>query len=199
MNIYIPVEIKARDLEGRLLMALFAAERGHKVLLGGKEHTLALAFNGLLKPGILHHKSLQYGQLEEIKQLINYSHKVTVQDEECGLLAASYTRFAQKRFSAKAIEIVDRVFTWGKHDHDEMSKIFSHAQERIVLTGSPRVDLWRQDMVKYYEKEPIQNLKQYILFVSNQGSFLNVNQFWLQLENARYWQGSMSEEASQRS
>ena len=58
MNIYIPIEIKAREIEGRTLLALVAAERGHVVVLGGKEDTLGLARNGLLKPGIVHDQSL---------------------------------------------------------------------------------------------------------------------------------------------
>ena len=34
MNIYIKIEVKNREFEGRLLLALAAAERGHTVILG---------------------------------------------------------------------------------------------------------------------------------------------------------------------
>ncbi len=47
MNIYVPVEIKARELEGKTLLALAAAERGHDVILAGKEDTLVLARHGV--------------------------------------------------------------------------------------------------------------------------------------------------------
>ena len=37
MNIYIPIEVKTREIESRTLLALAAAERGLVVVLGGKE------------------------------------------------------------------------------------------------------------------------------------------------------------------
>ena len=58
MNIYIPIEVKVRELEGRTLLALAAAERGHQVILGSKKETLLSAVNGELPPGIVHMKSL---------------------------------------------------------------------------------------------------------------------------------------------
>ena len=71
MNIYVPVEVKVRDLEGRILLALAAAERGHTVVVGGKEDTLGLAQRGMLKPGIVHDKSLTPSsvKLETLREL----------------------------------------------------------------------------------------------------------------------------------
>ena len=42
MNIYIKVEVKLRELESRLLLAMAAAEKGHEVLLGSNLLTLDL-------------------------------------------------------------------------------------------------------------------------------------------------------------
>ena len=58
MNIYIPIEVKIRELEGRTLLALAAAERGHQVILGSKMDALIPAVDGHLPPGIVHMKSL---------------------------------------------------------------------------------------------------------------------------------------------
>jgi surface carbohydrate biosynthesis protein len=80
MNIYIPVEIKVRELEGRLLLALAAAERGHEVLLGQKQDVEFLLEQNLVKPGILHHKSILPYQLEQLQSIKDYGHKITVQD-----------------------------------------------------------------------------------------------------------------------
>ena len=58
MNIYIHLEISARELDSKLLLAVLAAARGHKVLISD-----IIGFNiglntGLLKPGIFHTKSV---------------------------------------------------------------------------------------------------------------------------------------------
>jgi len=58
--IYIAVEVARRELEGRLLLGLVAAERGHDVVLGKIPHAALLAeeLNGWrLPPGIVHLKS----------------------------------------------------------------------------------------------------------------------------------------------
>ena len=57
MNIYIHVEVKTRDLPGRLLLAMYSAQQGNDVYLGD-EGLLRLVENGYLKPGIILEKSL---------------------------------------------------------------------------------------------------------------------------------------------
>ena len=78
MNIYIPVEIKVREFEGRLLLALAAAERGHEVLLGQKQDVELLLQQDLVKPGILHHKSILPCQLEWLQSIKDYGHFMSV-------------------------------------------------------------------------------------------------------------------------
>ena len=58
MNIYIKIEVKRRELESRLLLAMAAAERGHQVLLGASNLTLDLVKQRKLKPGIIFEKSI---------------------------------------------------------------------------------------------------------------------------------------------
>ena len=62
MNIYLPIEVKVRELEGKTLLALTAAERGHTVIIGEKKDTINLAKKGILPPGIVHDKSLTPGE-----------------------------------------------------------------------------------------------------------------------------------------
>jgi len=124
MNIYIPVEIKARELEGRLLLALAAAERGHKVLLGEKEYDESLLKQNILKPGILHHKSILPYQLEGLQEVNDYGHKVTVQDKEDGLLAPDCYDFVQKRFSPETIRLTERIYCWGQFDHSAIADAY---------------------------------------------------------------------------
>ena len=97
MYIYIAMEIKARELEARAFLAAVAAERGHKVILGGKEDTRSLAGKGILPPGILHDKSLgsSLGKGKVLRGIVNNGNILTGQVEESGLLDESFDHIAK--------------------------------------------------------------------------------------------------------
>lgn len=189
MNIYIPIEIKVRELEGKTLLALAAAERGHIVILGSKENTINLAKKGILPPGIVHDKSLTPGnyKLENYKNLKHFGHLITAQDEESGLLDESFEKFATQRFSSDTIAYADKIFTWGNHDYNSLTKLYPDYTDKFINTGSPRVDLWRNELSAYYSgKESVLiDDKPYILIVSNFSSLLDNNKFWDRVSRLR--------------
>lgn len=183
MNIYIPIEIKVRELEGRTLLAFAAAERGHTVIVGEKKDTIGLATKGLLPPGLVHLKSItpHDSMKKMLMKLKNRGHSLTVQDEESGLLDESYETFARLRFSSETIDQVEKVLTWGNYDYRSLKKFYNDQTEKFVITGSPRADFWRKDFYDYYsahvESKALDG-KPYIMVVSNFGGILNMNRFW---------------------
>lgn len=191
MNIYIPIEVKVRELEGKTLLALEAAERGHTVLLGGKEDTRSLAANGTLPPGIFHNKSITPSDktIALLEQLHEHGHIVTSQDEESGLMDASFDQFANLRFSEESVSRTDKIFGWGLHDTNSLKKTYPDYNDRFISTGSPRVDYWRNEFDKYYDlivKDKLpEKIKPYFLISSNFGTILNENRFWDILARSR--------------
>jgi len=196
MNVYIPIEIKVRELEGRVLLALAAAERGHTVVVGAKKDTLALASKGVLPPGVIHLKSItpHDSMKKMLSKLKQNGHAITVQDEESGLLDESYDTFARLRFSDETIEAVDKVFAWGNYDLRSLKEFYPDQAEKFALAGSPRVDFWRKDFAEYYSGHTeSKNLggKPYIMVVSNFSGPLNMNRFWnvmARLDEAGYFE-----------
>lgn len=183
MNIYIPIEIKVRELEGRTLLAIAAAERGHTVIVGEKKDTIGLAAKGKLPPGVIHMKSItpHDSMVDLLTSLQNHGHKITVQDEESGLLDESYDTFARLRFSERTLPFVDGVCTWGEYDKRAMSNMYPDYKQLFSKTGSPRVDFWREDFLPYFQNgKELGTLdgKPYIMIVSNFSGPLNVNHFW---------------------
>lgn len=205
MNIYIPIEVKVRELEGRSLLAIAAAERGHTVILGEKKDTLSLAKKGKLPPGIIHMKSItpHDSMISTLTELEEHGHIITVQDEESGLLDESYEKFAKLRFSDKTLSQVSGVFAWGEFDSTSLKEKYTDHSDKIVVTGSPRVDFWRKEFEGYFEN-PVMNdefqKKPYILVVSNFGSFLNENRLWdifARLRKAGYFERDKSKEQNE--
>ena len=186
MNVYLPIEIKARELEGKLLLALIAAEKGHTVILGEKKDTLNLAKTDYLPPGIVHDKSLTPGEykIKYLTKLKEQGHLITSQDEESGLVDESYETFAKRRYSEKTVSMADKIFTWGKHDQSSLQAIYPEHAKKIVATGSPRVDFWRKDLDDYY-KDSVKGLNSYILIASNFGFPIDENPFWNRIARLR--------------
>ena len=183
MNIYIPIEVKKREIEGRTLLALAAAERGHVVVLGGKEDTQGLAQRGLLKPGILHLKSLEPSPatVAHLRDFLSLGHVVTSQDEESGM-DRDYGPFARTRYSAETCSLASRLVCWGAHDARVLRDLYGRGDHvTVVETGSPRVDFWRPEFSGYYarqQKALTKRFGSYVLVSSNFGIVLNVRRFW---------------------
>lgn len=186
MNIYLPIEVKIRELEGKTLLALEAAERGHVVIIGKKKDTLNLAKAGKLPPGIVHDKSFTPGayKIDNFNVLKEHGHLITGQDEESGLLDESFDDFAKRRFSKETVELADKVFAWGPHDADSLRKIYHQYQEKIIPTGSPRVDFWRTEFDSFF-KDGYSGSKPDVLIVSNFGYPIDENPFWNRIARLR--------------
>lgn len=186
MNVYLPIEVKVRELEGKALLALVAAERGHTVILGEKKDTLSLAQTSHLPPGIVHDKSLTPGEykIKSYTNLKKQGHLITGQDEESGLLDESFDSFAKRRFSEETVSMVDKIFAWGGHDQSSLQKIYPNYADKIVATGSPRVDFWRTEFDDYY-REAASGLEAYIFVASNFGYPIDENLFWDKIARLR--------------
>jgi surface carbohydrate biosynthesis protein len=151
VNIYIKMEILVRELEGRTLLGLIAAERGHRAVVGRMTDFFTPA-TFTLPPGIYHDKALTptSRKLAQFERIHRAGSLITSQDEEHGLAHASYAGFAQRRFGSDTLGRAHRVFTWGQHDLDGIAEHHPDHRELLVATGSPRVDLWARKFDAYF-------------------------------------------------
>lgn len=199
MNIYIKMEVKNRELEGRLLLGLAAAERGHTVLLGTQSLTVQAAIDAKLEPGIVHEKSIPPARrrIEQLESLVKIGCVCTSQDEESGLLTEDYSPFAARRFSYRTLSLVKRAFAWGEHDYRGIVEMYPDAASKIQITGNPRVDLWRPDFHEYFRIQETGDYSGYILFPSNFLSILHQHPLWHRLKAERelghYAEGRLDE------
>jgi surface carbohydrate biosynthesis protein len=169
MNIYLHVEVLARELNNKLLLATLAASRGHQVIFSELEFIEKGLIRGWLPPGIFYTKSLTPGQIkiDRHQALIDSGSKITSIDEESGLDSYGYKVFAKKRYSEKTIDQSSAVFTWGDEDFDILRKNFKKYSNKIHKTGSPRIDLCKPSMSKYWNKPKNIPEKPYLLVASN--------------------------------
>jgi surface carbohydrate biosynthesis protein len=191
MNIYIKMEILDRELEGRLLLALAAAERGHDVLLGSMNALLSHRL--WLTPGIYHDKSLtpKPGKVALHRRLADAGFAVTSQDEESGLKQPDYAPFARRRFSTETLGVAAAALTWGPHDTAALHEMYPDASDRIRMTGSPRVDLWRPELRRLHggsrDAAPLPGIdpSRPVVLVAPGSIPFRPNDFWTMIRDAR--------------
>lgn len=168
MSVFIHVEVAAREIDSKVLLAVLAAERGHTVLLGD---VIGGAENPFFEPGIFHTKSvgvspkllLRHGKIRRL------GHKITSQDEEAHLQGEDCTHFAASRFSEEALGLVSGVFAWGGADYDSLKSLYPDHAEKFHLTGSPRADLWIPTFKEYWPRLGSFPAKPFLLISSNLG------------------------------
>ena len=170
MNIYLHIEISARELDSKLLLAVLAASKGHQVLLSSMGEIIKGLNFRVLSPGIFHTKSLSPGKskIDRHQKIIDKGSKITSIDEESGIDDYGYNQMAKNRYSNLTIEQSSAVFAWGSEDADTLKKFYPKNSDKIYKTGSPRVDMWKPFFSDYWETPKKIPKKSFLLISTNQ-------------------------------
>lgn len=189
MNIYLAVEIAARELDSKLLLAAVAASRGHDVLVSDTSALIKGVQSGVLPPGIFHTKSLTPGnkKIARHQTLIENGFSITSIDEEGGLIDHGYDKFAKVRYSEETIGQASAVFGWGAEDTETLKRIYPDYSSKMHQTGSPRADLWKRRFADYWGAPAAVPKKPYLLVSSNMGTANNMRPFH---ESIRFERGA---------
>jgi surface carbohydrate biosynthesis protein len=172
-TLLLPVETLAREFDGKLLLALVAAERNWDVILG--EQTVLRERLSTMPPGTFLSKSARGTNAQHFDQMRRLGHHVVVLDEEA-LVRQTDDIYAMKHEKG-ALDHVDLLMTWGEENANlwRDSGLFDSA--RIAVTGNPRIDMLRPELRAYHQAE-IDAIRshygEYVLFNSN---FAMVNHF----------------------
>ncbi|WP_022948360.1 surface carbohydrate biosynthesis protein [Methylohalobius crimeensis] len=168
LPVFLPVEIKTRELDAMILLACVLAEQGHSVYLGDRDRLKPLAHR--LPRGIYLGKSVT-GDMEKFyRHLRQLGHTVTALDEE-GLVIYSPEIYKTRRVGAGTLQQPQALFAWGEANATLWRDYFgSREGGKIHVTGNPRFDLFRSPLRELYRKQA-QNLRDrygpYLLFNSN--------------------------------
>lgn len=149
-NLIIPVEIKHRELQGALILSYFALKMGWTVSLGQKSQIFP--FIKYFSKSIWFLKSIVPGELSNLKKIKSFGHKLTTLDVE-GLILSNGKFGVIKRYSKESINLVDKIFFWGKKSHYEpVYKIFPEIKNKGYITGSPIIDGWYFEKLNFKKK-----------------------------------------------
>jgi surface carbohydrate biosynthesis protein len=148
-TIYIPVEIKARELNSKILLATCAARRGYRVYLGTKNGITALLENKREKGGVFFYKSASLR--DRINVIKKHCDALVVLDEEMGV-AAKHPEYSFTE-RTKDHESVSRYFVLSENHRKVLEKVRPELLTRTYVTGWPRIDLWRREFDVIHDHE----------------------------------------------
>lgn len=182
--IYIPIEIKARELISKLFFIADNVKEDFVFFIGNKTDTRRAV--SLFGKGIYFYKSINWYDTDRIKYIKNKGHIYISLDEEGGATQSDHLSFQsllKYRSSEENISLVDRIFTWGNFDYIGWRSKYQKYRDKIFKTGSPRFDLWRPKIYSKIFKNEILQLKKYSPYFFIPSTFIS-SYDWLQKEIA---------------
>lgn len=169
--LYLPVEVAAREFESKLLLALFAVQRGFEVVFGQKR--LMMRNLRHMPPGIVLFKTLTVRDGRAMERAQSHGHAVAAIDEEMlGLIAhEEELRWVSKQ----AVERCQRLLALSD-DHAAMLEArYPESRRKISIVGNPRIDLLRPELRGCYQAEVMEIRAKYAPFILVNTNFALMN------------------------
>ena len=159
----INIEIKARELNSRIMIAYEALRRGYAVVIGAQSEMYE--FLKHIPQAIFFDKSISRNKLDKLKRIKKLGHKIINLDEE-GIASQNNKHFYLKqRMSAETLDLTDYFFTWGDDEKNLIESKFYQHKSKIKTTGNPRIELWKPEYKELYDNEVLQISNQYKDFI----------------------------------
>lgn len=171
----IPVETVNRELDAKLLLACFAAERGFSVVLGLKReiHDRLATLPRSVYLGM--NVTAKYGDI--YRRLRELGYVPTATDEE-GLVYFSTEHYYKLKVGPETLPMPEALFAWGEENARTWREHPAYRGAPIHATGNPRIDLLRPELRDYWSDQ-VRTLRE------RYGRFVLVNTNFGQLNNIR--------------
>jgi len=172
-NLMVPVETLNREFDGKLLLALIAAESGWRSILGGQTPMhIALP----LLPRSLYFAKSARSQNRKVFEIMNaMGFGIVAQDEEA-LIRQSDEIYALKH-DHSAFTHVSALFAWGDDNAQIWTRMLEDDPRPILPFGNPRIDMMRPDLRAYHKPEMDSILSRFGDFALFNTNFAIVNHY----------------------
>ena len=151
-RLFLPVEIKKREFDAKLLLAFFALEKGMEVYIGRQPEILK---GMIFLIDQFFEKGLTILNLKQIRYLDNLGHNVVATCEE-GLIYNDDEFYLKRRISKEALDLVEIFFAWGSKQAKLIKNYSYKNKNKIIDSGNPRIDLLKKKILKLKYDESIE-------------------------------------------
>ena len=136
-TLFLPIEILARELDSKLLIAQKALEKGFSIVIGTKGAVYKIVRS--YRSGIYFYKDHSPLSSLMLQELHVAGLRIVALDEE-GLIWSSPNLYT-KRIDDKVFQVSDAIFAWGKQQYDILTRTSPGHEEKIHIVGNPRFDI----------------------------------------------------------
>ena len=161
--IFLPVEVKSRDLIPKVLFSDLASREGYGIFIGRNGMNIS---RDKFPQGIYFDKCLSPHKIGAHRLQVETFGNILVSLDEEGFIVDGISH-AEGRFTQESIDLTSVIFTWGVEEASLISDRYK-VKEKICVSGSPRIDSWRPEMNFLFNVE-IDDIKRQF------GNFILVN------------------------
>ena len=157
--IIIPIEVKVRDCDSRLLLASEAINNGFNVIAGDQRQIVKHIDN--LPRSIYYDKSASKNKINFFNKLTKRGFIIVSLDEEGLCCVNNREKYLGQRVSEETLKLIEKQFTWGKTEINVLISKYPHFKTKFSSTGNPRIDLLRENFRSIYKNKIIEIKKEY--------------------------------------
>lgn len=173
--LYVPLDVKVRELQSKTIFAALAASQGYNVVLGRKKEVAKLT--DFFPPGTFFGLGAQENFKKNYLKLKKKGFAITALDEEA-LVTFSDEIYRRLRISQETLNATDIFFAWGQEHFNTVHGHYQEANHSVEISGNMRFDTLHKDLRNVWEPE-IENIQNahgpYILVVSSFGACNHFN------------------------
>jgi surface carbohydrate biosynthesis protein len=170
--IYIPVEVKVRELRAKTLLANFAADRGYNVVLG-EAHAVRRCLHQM-PAGVVLEKGVAPSKNESFRFAKAKGHRVMSWCEE-GLVFFNDEDYVRRKITPEDLRACECFFAWGPYQAELLSSKNPDMTERILQVGNPRMDLLKPNFRGVFDQEAASIKQKYGKFILINTNFSHCN------------------------
>ena len=133
--LYVPVEVKVRELDAKLLLSYYAALHGHRVVIG--EHRMVELAALHYPNGVFFSKGYPNRFRNRIvTTAVNRGHQVVELDEE-GLIIHDRMEYLRDRMRADVLQIIAQQYCWGPYQKEIITEALLVLNKNVLLPVIP--------------------------------------------------------------
>lgn len=172
--LYLPIEIKARELLGKVWLASRAVGRGWVVVMG--DHKEIRAYAEEHAPGVHVEISIPERKAYLQERLRKAGHCVVNICEE-SIVYTHGDDYCLRKVGPTALSWTDRLFSPGSINAAHVQNYYPEQQDKVSITGNPRFDILRPELRSVYAEAADAIRAEYGSFILVNTNFGRANPF----------------------
>lgn len=152
-RIYLPIEIIIRELDSKLLLAIFLlinSKNDWEVIIGNNKKMGKYINKRNNIPFIWLDKGVEANDLK-LKKIISNNGKSVLLDEEGAIYTKKHEKYPRGLKINNALPLYEKILFWGEETYQKWIKMHKNIKpENLLVTGNPRFDLSKKKFIEYF-------------------------------------------------